>query len=84
MNLDHDLYSSHHRTDWAPENYENSIEADVALDMFLDPNPQHANATKLPQYELMIWFNAVPGVAPIGWSRSPADHHSYTLDNTTL
>lgn len=84
MNPTDQLYSSHHPAGWTPETYQNTIEADVALDMFLDPNPQRANVTKLPMYELMIWFNTVPGVAPIGWSRSQADGHSYALDNYTL
>lgn len=84
MNPTHQLYSSHNPAGWTPETYQNTIEADVALDMFFDPNPQRANVTKLPMYELMIWFNTVPGVAPIGWSRSQADGHSYTLDNYTL
>ena len=84
MNPTHDLYSTHHPGPWSPQNYQNDIEANVALDMFLDPIPQRANVSRLPMYELMIWFNAVPGVAPIGWAESEADGHSYTLDDTTL
>jgi hypothetical protein len=85
MNPTDDLYSSNHLATWTPDNnYEDNIEANVALDLFLDPNPQRANVPKLPMYELMIWFNAVPGVAPIGWSKSMADGHSYTLDNIAL
>ena len=84
MNPTHDLYSTHHPAPWSPQNYQNDIDANVALDLFLDPIPQRANVSRLPMYELMIWFNAVPGVAPIGWAGSGADGHSYTLDDTTL
>jgi hypothetical protein len=55
-----------------------------ALDLFLDPNPQRTNVTKLPMFELMVWFNAVPGMTPIGWSKFTARGHSYTLNNATL
>lgn len=80
-----DLSVPHAEATSSPGNdYEDSIEANVALDLFLDPNPQRANITKLPMYELMIWFNAVPGLAPIGWSKSVSEAHSYDLDNTTL
>lgn len=88
MNLTDHLsssYSSHDRANWAPDgNSKDTIEADVALDLFLDPDPQRANVTKLPMYELMVWFTAVPDVTPIGWSKSMADGHRYTLNNTTL
>jgi hypothetical protein len=86
MNLTDDLSSSSHdRANWAlDDDSRNTIEADVALDLFLDPNPQRANVTKLPVYEIMIWFTAVPDVTPIGWSKSMADGHSYTLNNTIL
>jgi hypothetical protein len=77
--------SSHDRANWAPDgDSTNTIKADVALDLFLDPNPQRANVTKLPIYEIMIWFTAVPDVTPIGWSKPMADRHSYTLNNTIL
>ena len=84
MNPTHELYSFDHPEPRTPEKYQNDIEANVALDLFLDPNPLHANVTRLPMYELMIWFNAVPGVAPTGWSKLKAGLNSYTLDNTTL
>jgi xyloglucan-specific endo-beta-1,4-glucanase len=85
MNSTQDLYSSHdHPAAWIPKNSQAEIKANVALDLFLDPNPQRANVTTLPLYELMIWFSALPGVAPIGWSQSDLHKRSYILDNTTL
>lgn len=59
------------------------VKANVALDMFLDPNPYNATAIKLPKYELMIWFCAFPWVEPIGYSDSNPSSHRYTLNGTT-
>jgi hypothetical protein len=85
MNPSDDLSPSYDQGSWAPDdNSEDTIEANVALDLFLDPDRQRANVTKLPMYEIMVWFTAGPGVEPIGWSKSVPDGHSYTLNNTKL
>lgn len=61
----------------------NDVRANVAIDTFLDPNPDYANSTlRRSKYELMIWLLYIPGVDPVG--SSDYSEHTYDIGNTTL
>lgn len=53
------------------------VAADVVVDMFLDPNPQTANSTTMPKYEVMIWFATFGG-------RTPSKNPRFILKMTEL
>lgn len=40
--------------------------ANVAFDMFLDPEPSKAKSTSSPSYEVMVWLGTVGAIYPIG------------------
>lgn len=40
--------------------------ADVAFDLFLDPDTSKANSTTTPSFEIMFWLGTIGGVMPIG------------------
>lgn len=41
--------------------------ANVALDLFVDPDPAAATSTTKPKYEIMIWFGTYGGKGPLGY-----------------
>ncbi|KAF8859736.1 concanavalin A-like lectin/glucanase [Acephala macrosclerotiorum] len=57
-------------------------QANVVVDMFLDPNPVTANSTTLPKYEVMIWMAAYGGKKPIGFSSSIKYPPTHNLSET--
>ncbi len=41
--------------------------ANVALDLFVDPDPEAATSTTRPKYEIMVWFGNYGGKGPLGY-----------------
>jgi xyloglucan-specific endo-beta-1,4-glucanase len=48
-----------------------NLTANVALDMFLDPDLAKSSSTTAPSFEIMVWFGAFGNVKPIGFSDTP-------------
>ena len=44
--------------------------SNVALDMFLDPDPKVSVQPSLPKYEIMVWIGTFGAAAPIGFSNT--------------
>lgn len=59
-------------------------QANVVVDMFLDPDSVTANSTTLPKYEVMIWMAAYGGKKPIGFSSSIKHPPTHNLSETQL
>jgi hypothetical protein len=49
--------------------------ANVAVDMFLDPDPANAKSTTLTRFEVMVWYGEIGGITPIGFARGPIASH---------
>lgn len=62
---------------------ENDVQFNVALDMFLDSDPEQA-LTELPHYEIMIWLSYSYDVYPVGIDTSTPDKEQYVLGDTRL
>jgi hypothetical protein len=58
--------------------------ADVAFDMFLDPDPHNSTSTTAPLYEVMVWIGKIGEVLPIGFENATATLPSCKMGNTLL
>lgn len=56
---------------------ENSVTANVAIDMFADEDVAKAQNETLAKYEILIWLGTIGNPYPLGWNQSTWD---YTLD----
>jgi xyloglucan-specific endo-beta-1,4-glucanase len=58
------------------------VVANVAFDMFADPNPNAAQGETLAGYEIMIWLGSVGSPQPIGYTDASPFHQM--LDGVDL
>lgn len=60
--------------------------ANVAFDMFLDPDPSKAKSTSSPTYEVMVWLGTIGTIYPIGAynATATATRPTVTMGSTQL
>lgn len=60
------------------------VAANVAIDMFLDPNPTAAQNPDSHMYEIMVWFGQIGEAYPIGFYDSDGYQYSQMMGGVNL
>ncbi|KAL1311428.1 hypothetical protein AAFC00_001589 [Neodothiora populina] len=86
LNATWSVYPSGKRTDVTDEQALLAIgtKADIALDIFLDLDPDKASNASAAAYEIMVWGAVWGGVWPIGYYEPTDGAPSYTLGGSTF
>lgn len=59
------------------------VKANVAFDVFLDPNSKNAGDPTKAGYEFMVWLASYGGTQPLGWATT-ASPLTHTLNGQLL
>lgn len=58
--------------------------ANIAFDMFMDPDPDNATSATAAKYEMMVWIGQVGNPEPLGFNSKNATCYTQQLGSLNL